>query len=292
MVAMPSMSEAEIPASAIAFFVDSTVSSTSDMPVLRPICDIPMPDTIASRSALSSVILPPQASGSGSNNGMNTSPCCSKWSRTGMSIATGFDWAVHDVGRESQALLFIERDDGDEIRNRHFGIERVVVHRIREDTTFPADGCVNGRGEALRTLQTGGKIQRVQAAQKGMCSCPVAPLVQNSRLSSSRGGMMRAEAAVIDGRRICGLMRQPSRAAGRARAASSVAFIPPAFWRPRLRIEVSTSEASARRAPTVHLSLGRMANGIELKDPHRIAVGHLVDLVVRNATQRLSEQLW
>ena len=78
MVAMPSMSEAEIPASAIAFFVDSIVSATSLMPVLRPIREIPMPDTIAFRSALSPVTVSLQGSGSGSNNGMNASPCCSK----------------------------------------------------------------------------------------------------------------------------------------------------------------------------------------------------------------------
>jgi len=69
---------------------------------------------------------------------------------------------------------------------------------------------------------TNKEFAREQAAQKGSRNCPVAPPVQNSRLSSSNGGMIRAAATLIGVRPARGLSRQPSRASGRARAASSL----------------------------------------------------------------------
>jgi hypothetical protein len=60
---------------------------------------------------------------------------------------------------------------------------------------------------------------------------------------------------------------------------NSVAFIPPSFWRPRFRIEMSTPHPSALRALTVHRSLRRTANGPKwnTRIPFR---GYVVDLVV------------
>ena len=53
MVAMPSMSWGESPASAIAAVEDSTVSSSPGMPVLRPMREMPIPEMSAPRSTMS-----------------------------------------------------------------------------------------------------------------------------------------------------------------------------------------------------------------------------------------------
>ena len=100
-----------------------------------------------------------------------------------MSMVDAVDRAVHDVGRESQTLLLDELDDGDDVRDGHLGIERVVVHRVGEDATLSADRRVGGRAGAVRAPKqgredpagTGGAVGQTQLP--GGAARPELPIV-------------------------------------------------------------------------------------------------------------------
>ena len=71
----------------------------------------------------------------------------------GEADANRIKFTVNDIGGETKVVLFGQFDDCDGIRNRHGGIEGLIVDRVRENRPMTGDRLCNQIAATVRAVR-------------------------------------------------------------------------------------------------------------------------------------------